>query len=92
MFLGEFPIFWHYKKQNRVFLSSMEAECRTMTTTTMKIVAPSKSYCDNKSAIYITCNHMFHKKIKHIKMDYHHVIEEFMHKIMNYLLHHWYIK
>ncbi|XP_049936538.1 secreted RxLR effector protein 161-like [Nymphaea colorata] len=94
VFLGDSLISWRCKKQNKVSLSSTEAEYRAMATTTMEIVwlksllkdmgihikDPVKLCCENKSAIYIASNHTFHERTKHIEMDCHYVREEFLQK------------
>jgi hypothetical protein len=92
VFLGDSLISWRCKKQQKVSLSSTEAEYRAMATTTMEIVwihqlledmgitieGPTKLCCDNKSAIYIAKNHTFHERTKHIEMDCHYVREAYL--------------
>ena len=92
IFLGESLISWRCKKQQKVSLSSTEAEYRAMAMTTMEIVwlrsllgdmgvpisTPTKLCCDNKSAIYIASNHTFHERTKHIEMDCHYVRDEYL--------------
>ena len=82
------------KMQQKVSLSSTEAEYRAITTTTSELVwlrqlledlgvhtaEPSKLCCDNMSAVYIASNHTFHERTKHIEMDCHYVREEFLRK------------
>ena len=66
-------------------MSSTEAEYRAMASTTREIVwlrrllsdmgvslpSPSPMYCDNKSAIQIAHNSVFHERTKHIEIDCH---------------------
>jgi hypothetical protein len=97
VFLGESLISWRCKKQQKVSLSSTEAEYRAMATTTMEIVwlqqlisdmgihlqNPTRLCCDNKSSIYIARNHTFHERTKHIEMDCHFVREEYLKKTID---------
>ncbi|CAJ2641032.1 unnamed protein product [Trifolium pratense] len=85
IFLGDSLISWKSKKQDIVSRSSTEAEYRAMATTTSEIVwlrwllsdmgvSLSKAtpmYCDNKSAIQIAHNSVFHERTKHIEIDCH---------------------
>ena len=73
------------KKQPIVSLSSTEAEYRALTFITKEIVwlrwlladmrlclsHLSPMYCDNKSAIQIAHNSVFHERIEHIEIDCH---------------------
>ncbi|KAL5577100.1 hypothetical protein UlMin_018799 [Ulmus minor] len=73
------------KKQTVVSQSSTEAEYRAMASTTKEIVwlrwlladmgvslsHPTPMYCDNKSAIQIAHNSVFHERTKHIEIDCH---------------------
>lgn len=65
-------------------LSSTEAEYVTTTTTACQTMwmrrimtellhkqqEPTHIFCDNKSTIAMSCNHVFHKKTKHIDTKY----------------------
>ena len=85
IFLGNSLISWRAKKQQIVSRSSTESEYRAMADTTVEIVwlrrlladmgillqDPTPLYCDNKSAIHIGANPIFHERTKHIEIDYH---------------------
>ena len=85
IFLGDSLISWKSKKQSIVSQSSTEAEYRAMASTTKEIVwlrwlladmgvsfsYPTLMYCDNKSAIQIAHNSVFHERTKHIEIDCH---------------------
>ncbi|CAJ2652486.1 unnamed protein product [Trifolium pratense] len=85
IFLGDSLISWKSKKQDIVSRSSTEAEYRAMASTTTEIVwlrwllsdmsvalsEPTPMYCDNKSAIQIAHNSIFHERTKHIEIDCH---------------------
>ena len=85
VFLGDSLISWKSKKQQVVSRSSTEAEYRAMASTTNEIVwlrwlladmgvtfsGPTPLYCDNKSAIQIAHNSVFHERTKHIEIDCH---------------------
>ena len=82
--LGTSLVSWHSKKQDIVSCSSTEAEYLAIANTTWELVwlhwlladmdAPQPNathfYCDNRSAIYITHNDVFHECTKHIEIDY----------------------
>ncbi|KAL5553057.1 hypothetical protein UlMin_040458 [Ulmus minor] len=85
IFLGDSLISWKSKKQTVVSQSSIEAEYHAMASTTKEIVwlhwlladmgvslsHPTPMYCDNKSAIQIAHNSVFHERTKHIEIDCH---------------------
>jgi Reverse transcriptase (RNA-dependent DNA polymerase) len=88
-FLGNSPISWRTKKQNTVSRSSAEAEYRAMAVATSELMwlktlladlgvhhaRPMHLYCDNRVALYIAANPVFHERTKHIEIDCH-VIRE----------------
>uniref|UniRef100_A0A2N9J0X6 Integrase catalytic domain-containing protein n=1 Tax=Fagus sylvatica TaxID=28930 RepID=A0A2N9J0X6_FAGSY len=84
-FLGDSLISWRSKKQHIVSRSSTEAEYRALADTTSELLAlrwlledmgvthssPTVIHCDNRSAIQIAHNDVFHKLTKHIEIDCH---------------------
>jgi hypothetical protein len=88
VFLGDSLISWRSKKQSTVARSSTEAEYRALADTTAEVIwlrwlladmgvdcssSPTPLYCDNKSAIQIAHNDVFHERTKHIEIDCHFV-------------------
>ncbi|CAA7042208.1 unnamed protein product [Microthlaspi erraticum] len=85
--LGNSPVSWKAKLQDTVFLSSAEAEYRAMQYAVKEIKwmkafllslgidhsAPIALFCDNKAAIHIAANPVFHERTKHIENDCHFV-------------------
>ncbi|KAI3509130.1 hypothetical protein L1887_24156 [Cichorium endivia] len=83
--IGSGAISWQSKKQNVVALSSAEAEYISLSLAGCQAlwlrsilndlkwtqVVPTKLYCDNRSAIALTRNPVFHGKSKHIRVKYH---------------------
>jgi hypothetical protein len=90
VFLGVSPISWKSKKQKVVSRSSAEAEYRAMAAATYELqwlryllndlhvehATASTLYCDNKAAIHIAANPVFHERTKHIELDCHVVREK----------------
>lgn len=90
VFLGDSLISWKAKKQCTVSLSSSKAEYRALFSTSWEIQwlhfllrdlhvpssGPTALFCDNKSALQIAANQIFHKRTKHIESDCHLVREK----------------
>ncbi|KAK8913906.1 hypothetical protein KSP39_PZI024435 [Platanthera zijinensis] len=89
-FIGGNLVSWKSKKQSVVSRSSAEAEYRSMASTTCELKwmralmfdlgevydYPLPMFCDNKAAIYISKNPVFHERTKHIEVDCHFIREE----------------
>ncbi|WKA05692.1 hypothetical protein VitviT2T_023641 [Vitis vinifera] len=87
VFLGPSLISWRSKRQKTVSLSSVEAEYRAMTGACCELTwlryllkdlgvlhqEPTLLYCDNKAALHIVANPVFHECTRHIEMDCHYI-------------------
>ncbi|XP_072064209.1 uncharacterized protein [Arachis hypogaea] len=87
LFLGDALISWRAKKQTFTARSSTEAEYRALADTTAEVISvrwlledlgapqssPTDVFCDNRSAIQIAHNDVFHERTKHIEIDCHFV-------------------
>lgn len=97
VFLGRNPISWSAKKQPTVARSSTEAEYRAMAHTAADLVwvqqllselqitlsYPPTLWCDNKSAMALAPNPVYHARTKHIEIDYHYIREQVLaHKLV----------
>ncbi|XP_019159680.1 PREDICTED: uncharacterized protein LOC109156283 [Ipomoea nil] len=99
IFLGTSLVSWKSKKQVTISRSSSEAEYRALTSTTCEIQwllyllqdlgvieNPSASLCfDNKSAIAIVENPVFHERTKPIELDCHLVREKLQKGVLKLL-------
>lgn len=94
VFMGHNLVSWCAKKQHTVARSSTEAEYRAMAQTASDLVwlqqlfsklhipssTPHVLWCDNKSAIALACNPVFHARTKHIELDYHFIREQVLNR------------
>ncbi|KAB2631322.1 hypothetical protein D8674_008841 [Pyrus ussuriensis x Pyrus communis] len=90
VFLGPNLISWSAKKQNTVAWSSTEAEYRSLAHTATELswvckilqdiafplLQTPRIFCDNKSAIALAFNPVFHARTKHVEIDYHYIREK----------------
>ena len=87
VFVGGNLVSWRSKKKDVVSKSSAEAEYRAMSQSVQEIVwvhqlmkevglvtsLHAKLWCDNKAALHIASNSVFHERTKHIEIDCHFV-------------------
>ena len=91
IFLGPNIVSWKTKKQPTVSRSSCEAEYRRMANTVcelqwlsyllkdfqLQVQTPIPLWCDNKSALHIAANPVYHERTKHIEVDCHVIRDKF---------------
>jgi hypothetical protein len=96
VFFGPNLIFWCARKQKTVSRSSTEAEYKAMADATaelrwiesilqeLRIPCPrsERLWCDNLGAKYLASNHVFHGRMKHVKVDYH-FVRDVMKKLLD---------
>ncbi|GAA0167088.1 transmembrane signal receptor [Lithospermum erythrorhizon] len=96
IFLGPTLISWKTKKQTTVSKSSAEAKYRSMVATVCEIQwikyiltelnvqphLPIPLGCDNKAAIHITSNPVFHERTKHHDIGCHIVLNQFLARLI----------
>lgn len=73
--LGNAPISWKTKKKVNISQSSSEAEYHVMTHATSELIWLRSLLSSLQVAIHLAVNPVFHERIKHIKIDYHFVID-----------------
>ncbi|KAL0416376.1 UNVERIFIED_CONTAM: Retrovirus-related Pol polyprotein from transposon RE2 [Sesamum latifolium] len=91
VFLGSSLVSWKTKKQARVSRSSAKAKYRALASTVcellwisyllrefpISVTQPISFWCDNKAALHITTNPVFHEHTKHLDIDRHLVRDHF---------------
>ncbi|KAK1433709.1 hypothetical protein QVD17_10624 [Tagetes erecta] len=97
IYLGNSLVSWKSKKQSTVSRSSAEAEYRAMTVAGCEVIwltkllsdlrvrcqLPVPLFCDNKAAVLISANPVFHERTKHFETDLHFVRERVMAGVLN---------
>lgn len=88
--LGHSPLSWKSKRQTVVARSSAEAEYRAMAITTCEVLwvkqllkdsgvpdsGPTPLFCDNRAALAIAANPVYHERVKHIDIDCHFIRDQ----------------
>ena len=89
IFFGGNLVSWSSRKQPTVSRSSTEAEYKAVANATAELIwiqvllrelgisqaRPPSLWCDNIGATYLSANPIFHRRTKHVKVDYHFVRE-----------------
>jgi len=89
IFFGGNLISWGSRKHPTVSRSSTEAEYKEVANATADVIwiqvllselgisslRPPILWCDNIGATYLTANPVFHRRMKHVEVDYHFVRE-----------------
>ncbi|GJY23649.1 ribonuclease H-like domain-containing protein [Tanacetum coccineum] len=97
VFFNNCLISWKSKKQNTISKSSTEAEYRSLSSATCeviwiqkllmdlksKVTLPIDLFCDNKSALQLAINHVFHERSKHFEIDVHFIKEKIAKGLLN---------
>jgi len=92
VFLGPSLVSWKTKKQKTAVKSTVKTEYRSMSATTselewvsyilhdlqVSISLPFTLYCDNKTAIHILENSVFHERTKHLRIDCHYTRDKLL--------------
>ncbi|KAL2244201.1 UNVERIFIED_CONTAM: Retrovirus-related Pol polyprotein from transposon RE1 [Sesamum indicum] len=100
VFLGPALISWKTKKQSTVSRSTAEAEYRSLAATVcelrwisylladfgVSLNLPVSLFCDNKAAVHILANPVFHERTKHIEIDCHIVRDAYKDGFINPVL------
>ncbi|GJX68302.1 reverse transcriptase domain-containing protein, partial [Tanacetum coccineum] len=87
VFIGNNLLSWSSKRQPTLSRSSAEAECRGVANAVAEtcwlrnllcklhtsLSSATLVYCDNVSAVYLSCNPIQHQRMKHIEIDIHFV-------------------
>jgi hypothetical protein len=89
IYFGGNLISWSSRKQPTVSHSSTEAEYKAVANATTEVIwiqvllcelgisqpRPPSLWCDNIGATYLSANPIFHRRTKHVEVDYHFVQE-----------------
>ncbi|GKC25326.1 uncharacterized mitochondrial protein-like protein [Tanacetum coccineum] len=96
IFMGNSLVSWKIKKQTMVSRSSAEAKYRALASATCEVIwltnllqelniktaKPITMYCDNKAAIQIDSNPVFHDRTKHFEIDLHFIRDKMIEGII----------